>query len=244
MRPWLARFAWHIVGRRALVLGALVTVGLAPSPAAAQFEGFALYEVGLATTDLGSEDGLTTMTYGVGAGGSYGLMDGGGLHLVVGGDIMVRGFGLEVPGRVEAGVGVFDQNDVRIDEFAALRRRPFTVGVYFEQRRIDRGRAGTIGFPAAGIGVLAEVGAGARTSVRFTYAGFPSGSLRVEGVAGEPALTSGRSVRFGLTHRLTPRWSLSGEFQDTRMDFEPVPPTLSFFDHRQTSVTAGAVLTF
>ena len=223
----------------ALVMGSVL---LAPTPALAQLAGFALYEVGAATTDLGSEEGTSKLVYGFGAGASYGFMPEKDLGIVVGADLVVRGFGMEIPDRLE--VGVFDQTDVWIDEFVALRFRRVLAGVYFEQRRIGRDRAGTIGVPASGVGLLVELSAGQRTTARVSYASFQSGHLRVDGVDAEPELTSGRSVRVSLTYRFTNRWSARGEYAYTSMEFESLPLTLSFFDHRQRSVTAGIVLAF
>ena len=225
----------------ALVMGSVL---LAPTPALAQFAGFALYEVGAATTDLGSEEGTSKLVYGFGAGASYGFMPEKDLGIVVGADLVVRGFGIEIPDRLELDVGVFNQTDVWIDEFVALRFRRVLAGVYFEQRRIGRDRAGTIGVPASGVGLLVELSAGQRTTARISYAGFQSGHLQVDGVDAEPELTSGRSVRVSLTYRFTNRWSARGEYAYTSMEFESLPLTLSFFDHRQRSVTAGIVLGF
>ncbi len=220
------------------------SVLLAPTPALAQFAGFALYEVGAATTDLGSEEGTSKLVYGFGAGASYGFMPERDLGIVVGADLVVRGFGMEIPDRLELNVGVFNQTDLWIDEFVALRFRRVLAGVYFEQRRIGRDRAGTIGVPASGVGLLVELQGGQRTTARISYASFPSGQLRVDGVDAEPELTSGRSVRVSLTYRFTNRWSARGEYAYTNMEFESLPITLSFFDHRQRSVTAGVVLGF
>ena len=225
----------------ALVMGSVL---LAPTPALGQFAGFAVYEVGAATTDLGSEEGTSKLVYGFGAGASYGFMPEKDLGIVVGADLVVRGFGMEIPDRLELDVGVFNQTDVWIDEFVALRFRRVLAGVYFEQRRIGRDRAGTIGVPASGVGLLVELSAGQRTTARISYASFQSGHLRVDGVDAEPELTSGRSVRVSLTYRFTNRWSARGEYAYTSMEFESLPLTLSFFDHRQRSVTAGIVLAF
>ncbi len=211
---------------------------------AGQFKRFALYEVGAATTDLGSEEGTSKLVYGFGAGASYGFLPKKDLGIVVGADLVVRGFGLEIPDRLDLDAGVFDQNDLWIDEFVALRFRRIIAGIYFEQRRIGRGRAGTIGFPASGVGFLAEVSGGRRTTARFSYASFSSGHLRVDGVDTEPEVTSGRSVRVSLTYRFTNRWSARGEYAYTAMELEPLPLTLSFFDHRQRSVTTGVVVAF
>ena len=225
---------------------AIVMAGLllTPTLALGQFDAFALYEVGAATADLGSEGGKSKLVYGFGAGASHGFLRKNDLGIVVGADLVVRAFGLEIPDRLDLDAAVFDQSDLWIDEFVALRFRRVIAGVYFEQRRIDRGRAGTIGFPASGIGLLAEVSAGRRTRARFSYASFPSGRLRVDGAATEPEVTSGRSVRVSLTYRFANRWSARGEYAYTDIEFEPVRPTLSFFDHRQKSVTAGVVLAF
>jgi len=222
----------------------MVSLLLTPTLALGQFEGFALYEVGAATTDLGSEEGKSKLVYGFGTGASYGFLPKKDLGIVVGADLIVRGFGLEIPDRLDLDVAVFDQSDLWIDEFVALRFRRVIAGVYFEQRSIDRGRAGTIGFPASGVGLLVEVSGGRRTTARFSYASFPTGRLRVDGVATEPEMTSGRSVRLSLTYRFTSRWRARGEYAYTNMEFEPVSPTLSFFDHRQRSVTTGVVLAF
>ena len=244
--------------RRLIPILAGVSFLMAPSPGAAdearrgsdpadqagQFKGFALYEVGAASTDLGSEEGTSKLMYGFGAGASYGFLPKKDFGIVVGADLVVRGFGLEIPDRVDLNAGVFDQNDLWFDEFVALRFRRVIAGVYFEQRRIARSRGGTIGFPASGVGFLAEVSGGRRTTVRFSYASFPSGHLRVAGVPTEPEVRSGRSVRVSLTYRVTNRWSARGEYTHTNMKFKPVSPTLSFFDHRQRSVTTGVVLAF
>ena len=222
----------------------MVSLMLTPRQALGQFEGFALYEVGAATTDVGSEDGKSKLVYGVGAGASYGFLSKKDLGVVVGADLVVRGFGLEIPDRLDRNAGVFDQSDIWLDEFVALRVRRVIAGVYFEQRHIGRGRLGTIGFPASGVGFLAEVSDGRRTLARFSYASFPRGHLRVDGAPIEPEVTSGRSVRVSLTYRFTSRWSARGEYAYTSMTFRPVSPTLSFFDHRQTGVTTGALLAF
>ena len=102
----------------ALVIGNLF---VAPTPALGQFAGFALYEVGAATTDLGSEEGTSKLVYGFGAGASYEFMPERDLGIVVGADLVVRGFGMEIPDRLELNVGVFNQTDLWIDEFVALR---------------------------------------------------------------------------------------------------------------------------
>ena len=46
----------------------LVSLFLLPSLALAQFESHGIYEVGVASTDLGSDGGSATPIYGVGAG--------------------------------------------------------------------------------------------------------------------------------------------------------------------------------
>ena len=165
---------------------------------AGQFKGFALYEVGAATTDLGSEEGTSKLMYGFGAGASYGFLPKKDIGIVVGADLVVRGFGLEIPDRVDLNAGVFDQNDLWFDEFVALRFRRVIAGVYFEQRRIARSRGGTIGFPASGVGLLAEIAGGRRTTARFSYASFPSGHLRVAGGT-HRARSDVRSVGSGLS---------------------------------------------
>jgi hypothetical protein len=139
----------------ALLLGLLGSL-LPIAPAWAQLEGYALYDVGAATTDLGSDTGQAKLVYGAGAGLSYDVLSRRDLSVVVGADLVVRGFGLEVPDRVDLDTGVFDQSDVWLDEYVALRFRGVLAGVYFEQRSIDRGRGGTIGLPTSGVGLLAR----------------------------------------------------------------------------------------
>ncbi len=227
----------------ALLLGLMGSL-LPAAPASAQLAGYALYDVGAATTELGSDKGRSKLVYGMGAGASYGVLSMGDLRFVVGADLLVRGFGLEVPARVDLDTGVFDQSDVWLDQYVAFRFRSVMAGVYFEQRSIDRGRAGTIGLPASGVGLLAEISWGERVTARISYAGFPRGRLRVDGAPLEPDVTSGRSVRVSLTYRLTDQWSARGAYASTTMEIEPVPPTFSFFDHRQSLVTSGVVLAF
>ncbi len=225
-----------------LVLASLVLV--AP-PASAQFEGSASYEMGVADTDIGDEDGKASVAYSFGVGASYRMGSDEGVGFVFGVDLLVRAFGIDIPGLVDQPVAVFDQSDLFLDQFAALSFSRVMAGVYFEQRRIDRGfPLGTIGFPAAGVGFLvnADVNESGRTKVQFTYANFLSGTFELVGI--ERELDSGRSFRISLRHDFASRWGVRGEYADTRLNLEPVDPTLSFFDHRQRSFSAGAVLTF
>ena len=157
----------------ALLLGLMGSL-LPAAPASAQLAGYALYDVGAATTELGSDKGRSKLVYGMGAGASYGVLSMGDLRFVVGADLLVRGFGLEVPARVDLDTGVFDQSDVWLDQYVAFRFRSVMAGVYFEQRSIDRGRAGTIGLPASGVGLLAEISWGERVTARISHAGFAS----------------------------------------------------------------------
>ena len=224
-------------------LAILALVGaLLPTTARAQLDSHGIYEVGVASTDLGSASGDPTLIYGVGAGATHGLGNVAGLPLVVGGDLVVRGFGLKIPDGVSLNVGVFEQTDVWLNEFLALRLGAFLAGVYLEHRHIDRSRAGTIGAPTTGIGAIVE--AGDRTKLRLTYASTVNGRLRVDGVANEPDVSSGQSARLTLTHALTDRWSGRADLSYTNVVLESTLPTLSFFNHRQTSFTLGLAVGF
>jgi hypothetical protein len=216
-------------------------------PAEAQFSGHAIYEIGSATTDVGEAQGTTGLAYGVGAGASYSFSATEGIGLVVGADLLVRAFGVSLPGAVERGAGVFDQSDLVVDEIVAVRLKRILAGLYLEQRRIDRGTAlGTIGFPASGIGFLVDVPLGStdRTGMRFSYASFGSGRLRLQGSTVEPEIDSGRSIRVSARHYFSSRWGVRGEYTDTELLLEDVAPTFTFFDHRQKMVTVGALLSF
>lgn len=215
-----------------------------PALALGQFHGFALYDVGVGAAGLGGESGGSALVYGVGAGGSYGFLSQRELGLVVGADVVIRGFGLKTSDRFDLDAAVFDQTDVWIDEFVAIRIRRLTAGLYLEQRSIDRGRAGAIGSPASGVGLLAEVSHGSRLTARLSYARFPGGHLKVDGVATEPGVRTGRSFRATVLYRLSDRWSTRGEYADTDIEFESLLPTFSFFDHQHRSMTVGVALDF
>ena len=155
--------------------------------------------------------------------------------------------GIDVPGRVQSGAGVFDQTDLVIDEWLALRFSRILAGVYFEQRRIDRGTSlGVIGSPASGIGVLLEpwFTASGRTRARVSYARYSGGSLRLAGSDSGPPLETGWSLRAWLRHQFTSRWGLQAEYSDVKLELEEVAPTLGFFDHRQSTLSLGAVVSF
>jgi hypothetical protein len=227
-------------GREAVLVVALLTVARSGQ---AQFSATALYELGAARTDVGADEGDAAPAYGLGLGVSHSLFPGAVFGLAIGGDVKVRGFGIEVPGRLESGPGVFAQSDLVLDEWIALRAGPILAGVLFEQRRIDRGTTlGVIGFPASAIGVLLEpvFTASGRTRARFSYTQYRKGRLRLAGSEVEPSLDSGWSLRASLRHQFSGRWGLQAEYTDTRLELEDIAPTLGFFDHRQRTLSLGA----
>ena len=229
--------------RRSLEAAMTVVVLTVPHPALAQFSAAARYELGVATTDAGEDDGNSVPAYGLGLSGSYSAFPKRLLGFAVGGDVLVRGFGIEIPGRVQSSAGVFDQSDLVLDEWIALRVSRVLAGVYFEQRRLDRGPAlGVIGFPASAVGVLLEprFNASGRTRARFSYAWYRQGRFRLAGSEAEPRVDSGWSLRVSLDHRLTSRWGLQAEYTGVRLDLEDVAPTFGFFNHRQSTLSLGA----
>lgn len=233
--------------RRLLEAALILALVGAAQPAWAQFAGAALYEIGTTTTDVGADEGHASFAYGLGLRGSYSFLGERPGRLAIGGDALVRGFGVDIPERAQESAGVFDQSDLVIDEWVAVRVGPLLAGVYLEQRRIERSTSlGTIGFPAAGVGFLVEprLTASGRTRARFSYARFQGGRLRLAGTATEPELSSGRSLRVSLRQQLTERWGVHAEYADVRLEFEGVPPTLAFFDHRQSALSLGAFLSF
>src|SRR3972149_7260655 len=112
--------------------GALLLSGacMISRPAEGQFSGAAVYELGRATTDVGEDQGNASLAYGFGVGGTYSLFPADRLGLVVGADLSVRGFGVDLPDRVEQGAGVFDQSDLILDQLVALRIRRILAGLY------------------------------------------------------------------------------------------------------------------
>jgi hypothetical protein len=226
-------------GLEAVLVVALLTVA---RPAQAQFSATALYELGAAWTDVGADEGSSAAAYGLGLSGSYSTFHEKALGLAVGGDVLVRGFGIDVPGRLQSGAGVFAQSDLVLDEWIALRIRRILAGVLFEQRRLDRGASlGVIGFPASAVGFLLEpvFTAGGRTRARFTYARYRGGRLRLAGSDVEPSLESGWSLRASLRHRFSGRWGLQAEYTDTRLEIQEIAPTFGFFHHRQSTLSLG-----
>jgi hypothetical protein len=231
------------VVRRSLEAAVVVAVLTVAHPARAQFAASALYEIGGARTGVGEDDGKTLPAYALGLGASYSLFPKKALGLAVGGDALVRGFGIEVADRVERSAGVFAQSDLVLDEWIAVRTSRILAGVYFEQRRLDRGTAlGVIGSPASAIGGLLEarLAAGGRTRARFSYARYRAGRLRLAGSDVEPKVDSGWSLRASLRHRLTTRWGLQAEYTGTRLELEDVAPTFAFLAHRQSTFSLGA----
>jgi hypothetical protein len=229
--------------RRSLEAALTVAVLTVPHPALAQFSAAARYELGAATTDAGEDEGNAAAAYGIGLGGSYSALPKRLLGFAVGADVLVRGFGIEIPGRLQRSAGVFDQSDLVLDEWIALRVSRVLAGIYFEQRRLDRGPAlGVIGFPATAVGVLLEprFDAGGRTRARFSYAWYRGGSFRLAGSEAEPRVDSGWSLRASFSHRLTSRWGLQAEYTGVRLDLEDVAPTFAFFNHRQSALSLGA----
>jgi hypothetical protein len=233
--------------KRWFAAAATLALGTAAQPARAQFSAAALYELGAARADVGEDEGHPRFAYGLGLCGSYSLYPERTLGFAAGADVLVRGFGIDIPGRVQSGAGVFDQTDLVIDEWLALRISRILAGIYFEQRRIDRGTSlGVIGSPASAIGVLLEpwFTASGRTRARVSYARYSGGSLRLAGSDSEPALESGWSLRAWLRHQLTSRWGVQAEYSDVKLELEEVAPTLGFFDHRQSTLSVGAVVSF
>ena len=227
--------------RRSVNAALAVAVLTLAHPARAQFSAAALYEIGGARTDVGEEDGKARLAYGVGLGGSYSFLPNRSLGLAVGGDVLVRAFGIEVPGRVQRGAGVFAQSDLVLDEWVALRAGRILAGVYLEQRRVDRGTAlGVLGSPVSGVGVLLEPRLGERTRARLSYARFRGGRLQLAGSEAEPRVDGGWSLRASLRHRLTGRWGLQAEYTGTRLELQDAAPTFAFFDHRQSTFSLGA----
>lgn len=229
--------------RRCVEAVSLVTLLSVAHPVQAQFSATALYEVGAARTDVGADEGEAAPAYGLGLSLSYSPSPKKAIGLAVGGDVRLRGFGIDVPGRIESGAGVFAQSDLVLDEWVALRIRRILAGVLFEQRRIDRGTTlGVIGFPASAIGVLLEpvFTASGRTRARFSYARFRAGRLRLAGSDVEPSVDSGWSIRGSLRHQFGGRWGLQAEYTGTRLDIEEISPTLGFFDHEQSTLSLGA----
>lgn len=206
-----------------------------------------MFEVGTSFTDVGDERGERGLAYGMGLEASYAFLSEGGAGVVIGGDLHVRGFEVNLPERVESGVGVFDQSDLYLDQYIGAQFRGIVLGAYFEQRRIDRGTPlGKIGFPVTGIGAIVRVdfdGRG-RAVVRVSYARFGSGELRLQGLDSTSPLDTGQSVRIAGRFKLATRWGVSIEYSDTEIAFESRPPTLGFFDHHQRLVSAGIVLMF
>jgi hypothetical protein len=206
----------------------------------------ALYELGTSTTDLGPDEGQSTFGYGFGLSGSYGLRRESTLGLVVGSDLLVRGFGLDVPGRLAEEVGVFQQADLLLDEYVAARFRRLSAGLYLEQRRIDRGiEAGSIGFPLSAVGFMGRASAAkdGRVELQFSYARAVSGRLRLRGVPEEPEVESGRSLRITGSYRFSRTFAVRGEYSDSKFTFDPESILGSFFDHRQKGIYLGLVLT-
>lgn len=213
----------------------------------AQAEGGAIFVAGVVVTDVGEDKGNPDLMYGLGLGGSYGFFRDASLQLVIGGDLLVHGFALDVPGRIERSAGVFDQSDLLLDQFVGLQIRRVMVGGYFEQRRIDRGTPlGNIGFPASGTGVIGRVWLDAhqRAQARVTYATFSRGELQLQGTDVVSMIESGSSLRLSVRAAFGARWGLRGEFVETKIEFQPVAPTFGLFDHRQRSMSAGLVLLF
>ncbi len=229
--------------RRSLDAVLIVALWTVAHPVQAQFSATALYELGAARTDVGADDGNAAPAYGLGLSGAYSLFPKKTLGLAVGGDALVRGFGIEVPDRIQSGAGVFAQSDLVLDEWIALRISRILAGVLFEQRRIDRGTTlGAIGFPASAVGFVLEpvLAANGRTRARFSYARFRGGRLRLAGSDVEPSVDSGWSFRASLRHQFSGRWGLQAEYTGTRLEIEDIAPTFGFFDHQQSTLSLGA----
>ena len=213
----------------------------------AQLSGGALFEIGSATSTVGDDKGDPAPMYGMGIGAAYTFWSQRAIGLVVGADLLVRGFAINLPGRFESDAGVFDQSDMSLDQYIAAKFGKFTGGVYFEQRRINRGTAlGKIGFPVTGIGLIvrAAIDKGGRAEVRFSYASFTAGELQLQGLDAKSPLGTGRSIRIAVHYRFATRWRVRAEYADTTVEFEPIEPTFAFLDHRMSLASVGLVLTF
>lgn len=225
----------------------LSSVWMIAQPVEAQFTGHAIYAIDGAITDVGQDEGNATLAFSLGAGATHSFFSRNRVGLVVGADVLVRAFGLGIPGRAERSAGVFDQSDLVIDEIVAVRLRRVLAGLYLEQRRIDRGTSlGTIDFPASAIGFLVDfpLGNDDRSGVRVSYARYRSGSLRLQGSTVEPEIDSGRSIRVSGRYFFSDRWGLRVEYSDIKLVLGDIPPTFTFFDHRQTVASLGALLSF
>jgi len=232
------------LGTMVWVVAAIV---LAATTSWAQLAGGAVFEVGNATTDVGDDEGNGAPMYGLGGGAYYTFLSNRAIGFVLGADLLVRGFTIDLPGRVESGAGVFDQSDLYLEQYVAAKYRTFTGGLYFEQRRIDRSTPlGKVGFPVTGIGfiVRAAIDKRGRAEARFSYASFSTGELQLRGLDVRPKLDTGRSIRIAGHYQFTSRWRVRVEYADTTVEFEPIAPTFDFYDHRQSLVSVGLVLTF
>lgn len=212
----------------------------------AQFRFDSLYELGSSTTDLGPDDGKSMFGYGFGLSASYVLWRDRPVGLVVGADLVVRGFGLDVPDRLVEEVGVFQQTDLLLDQFVAAHVKWLTAGLYLEQRRLDRGiEAGSIGFPLSAVGFMGRASAGenGRLELQVSYARAIGGRLRLRGVADEPDVDRGRSLRISARYEFSRTYAVRGEYSDSKFSFDPETLLGSFFDHRQRGVYLGLVLT-
>ena len=146
-----------------------------------------------------------------------------------------------------SGSGVFDQSDLYLDQYIAAKYRRFTGGLYFEQRRIDRSTPlGKIGFPVTGIGFILRgaIDKRGRAEARFSYVSFTAGELQIQGLDGRSSLDSGRSIRIAGHYRFASHWRVRAEYANTTVQFEPIAPTFGFYDHRQSLLSVGLVVTF
>jgi hypothetical protein len=230
--------------KRLLFLLALTIVARS---ATAQFRGEATYHVGVAATDVGEDEASGDLAYGMGVGASYGFWRDRSLGVVVGAELAVWGFAVEIPGQGEKGAGVFDQSDLQLGQFVAVRLSRVVLGAYFEQRRIHRGmELGTLGFPVRGVGFTARapLSPSGATEARFEYVSFIDGTFQLEGSDVEPSLDSGRSFRITISQKIGSRFGVRATYSDIRLELEPVMPTLSFFDHRQRAFFGGGVISF
>ena len=235
MRRWLKTLVW------------VATILVTAPRTWAQLSGGALYEVGTATTDVGDDKDNGTPMYGMGLGASYTFLSKHPIGIVLGANLLVRAFAIDLPGRAESGAGVFDQSDLYLDQYIAAKYRRFTGGLYFEQRRIDRSTPlGKIGFPVTGIGFILRgaIDKRGRAEARFSYVSFTAGELQIQGLDGRSSLDSGRSIRIAGHYRFASHWRVRAEYANTTVQFEPIAPTFGFYDHRQSLLSVGLVVTF
>ena len=54
----------------------------------------------------------------------------------------------------------------------------------------------------------------------------------------------GASIRIAGHYRFASHWRVRAEYANTTVQFEPIAPTFGFYDHRQSLLSVGLVVTF